>query len=214
MLKKGNGFTIVELLIVIVVIAILAAITLIGYNGIQTRAYNSSTSEMISQARTAIDSHKTIHGSLPLSSSPGTNACLGNGYPNGNCGSIQYSGTCPAGLTNSTTDESAQFDTAIKATVSSGLPAIIHPPMILNASFSGCNMAITMSGPTYMTYTYVTNYGTDIAGTFIGGAPSAGAYIITYYLKGDGVRCPIGVNAPTEPGWTVCKLGGGDVRAP
>lgn len=36
--KKNPGFTIVELLIVIVVIAILAAISLVTYNGIQTRA--------------------------------------------------------------------------------------------------------------------------------------------------------------------------------
>ena len=35
---KQKGFTIVELLIVIVVIAILAAITIVAYNGIQTRA--------------------------------------------------------------------------------------------------------------------------------------------------------------------------------
>ena len=35
---RQRGFTIVELLIVIVVIAILAAITIVAYNGIQTRA--------------------------------------------------------------------------------------------------------------------------------------------------------------------------------
>lgn len=37
-LKKQRGFTIVELLIVIVVIGILAAITVVAYNGIQERA--------------------------------------------------------------------------------------------------------------------------------------------------------------------------------
>lgn len=40
--RKQTGFTIVELLIVVVVIAILAAITIVAYNGIQNRAYDSS----------------------------------------------------------------------------------------------------------------------------------------------------------------------------
>ena len=41
-LRKDRGFTIVELLIVIVIIAILAAITIVAYNGIQNRAKASS----------------------------------------------------------------------------------------------------------------------------------------------------------------------------
>jgi prepilin-type N-terminal cleavage/methylation domain-containing protein len=36
--NKSHGFTIVELLIVIVVIGILAAITIVAYNGVQSRA--------------------------------------------------------------------------------------------------------------------------------------------------------------------------------
>lgn len=40
--KNKNGFTIVELLIVIVVIGILAAITLVAYNGIQARANDTA----------------------------------------------------------------------------------------------------------------------------------------------------------------------------
>lgn len=39
--KQSSGFSIVELLIIVVVIAILAAITIVGYNGIQVRARES-----------------------------------------------------------------------------------------------------------------------------------------------------------------------------
>lgn len=45
-----SAFTIVELLIVIVVIAILAAISIVAYNGIQERARASSVSTALSQA--------------------------------------------------------------------------------------------------------------------------------------------------------------------
>ena len=45
-----QGFTIVELLIVVVVIAILAAITIVAYNGIQNRARDSSLSTAASQS--------------------------------------------------------------------------------------------------------------------------------------------------------------------
>lgn len=41
-MKKQSGFTIVELLIVIVVIGILAAITVVAFTGIQNRGYDAS----------------------------------------------------------------------------------------------------------------------------------------------------------------------------
>ncbi|MDB5165339.1 MAG: Fimbrial protein, partial [Candidatus Saccharibacteria bacterium] len=46
---KQRGFTIVELLIVIVVIGILAAITIVAYNGIQNRARVSSVNSALTQ---------------------------------------------------------------------------------------------------------------------------------------------------------------------
>ena len=48
--KNKQGFTIVELLIVVVVIAILAAITIVAYNGIQNRAKQSAARSATSQA--------------------------------------------------------------------------------------------------------------------------------------------------------------------
>jgi len=50
-----RGFTIVELLIVIVVIAILASISVVAYNGIQTRARDSQRSSDISAIKKALE---------------------------------------------------------------------------------------------------------------------------------------------------------------
>lgn len=44
---RTQGFTIVELLIVVVIIAILAAITIIAYTGLQARANNSAADTLV-----------------------------------------------------------------------------------------------------------------------------------------------------------------------
>jgi prepilin-type N-terminal cleavage/methylation domain-containing protein len=52
MRTSKSGFTIVELLIVIVVIAILAAISIVAYNGIQARAQNTSVqNDLVAMAK-------------------------------------------------------------------------------------------------------------------------------------------------------------------
>lgn len=66
--KKQRGFTIVELLIVVVVIAILAAITIVAYTGIQNRAKDSSAAAQLSSAARKVELAKIDNGDrYPLS---------------------------------------------------------------------------------------------------------------------------------------------------
>jgi prepilin-type N-terminal cleavage/methylation domain-containing protein len=55
--SKQKGFTIVELLIVVVVIAILAAITIVSYNGIRERAVTSQVQSALSQANKSVNAY-------------------------------------------------------------------------------------------------------------------------------------------------------------
>ena len=64
---KQHGFTIVELLIVIVVIAILAAITIVAYNGIQQRARASTASNALAQVKKKLALYQVDNGSFPSS---------------------------------------------------------------------------------------------------------------------------------------------------
>lgn len=63
--KKHRGFTIVELLIVIVVIAILAAITVVAFNGIQARARDATRQSDIRQVQKLVEMYYAEHGEYP-----------------------------------------------------------------------------------------------------------------------------------------------------
>ncbi len=55
--SRKSGFTIVELLIVIVVIAILAAITIVAYNGIRDRADNTAIIDAAAKSKRVIEAY-------------------------------------------------------------------------------------------------------------------------------------------------------------
>lgn len=65
--KTKSGFTIIELVIVVVVIGILAAITIVAYNGIQARAQESAIYSDLQRFATAVVTFRTINGSYPAS---------------------------------------------------------------------------------------------------------------------------------------------------
>ncbi len=63
--KLKQGFTIVELLIVIVVIGILAAITIVAYNGITVRANVSKTQSNADSIRSVAEAYNADIGYYP-----------------------------------------------------------------------------------------------------------------------------------------------------
>lgn len=62
---KQRGFTIVELLIVVVIIAILAAITIVAYNGIQARANTSAAQSAANTLMKKIEAYNAINTGYP-----------------------------------------------------------------------------------------------------------------------------------------------------
>ena len=85
MKKSERGFTIIELLIVIVIIAILAAITIVAYNGVTTKANNSTAQGNASSVRSVAEAMNAD----------------GQGYPTTPGALTSYSGSTklPSGVT-------------------------------------------------------------------------------------------------------------------
>lgn len=73
---RSSGFTIVELLIVIVVIGILAAITIVAYSGVQARAEKVKMVAAAASAVKVLTAYQAINGSYPSTAT----VCLGSGY--------------------------------------------------------------------------------------------------------------------------------------
>lgn len=105
--RTRGGFTIVELLVVIVVIGILAAITIVAYNGIQQRAQNAKTASAVKSYVNGFSVYGADNGSYPgpyLS-------CLGEDYPSDRCWD-----------TSGSYMENAALTTALKTTMGQTLP--------------------------------------------------------------------------------------------
>lgn len=62
--SSGKGFTIVELLIVIVVIAILATITVVAFNGINSKARDAVRAQDMTTIKKALLAYDAVHGGV------------------------------------------------------------------------------------------------------------------------------------------------------
>lgn len=81
-LKQTNkrGFTIVELLIVIIVIAILAAITIVAYNGITNRAKSTKAQSTAANMVKKLEAYNAETGNYPATFSLLTGAASSTTY--------------------------------------------------------------------------------------------------------------------------------------
>lgn len=120
--REKSGFTIVELLIVIVVIGILAAITIVAYNGVQRRANNTSRIAAAKQYIKLLSVYAVQNGKYPDFTD---GVCVGGAYQNDACDALK-NGTVPTAATTQPT-----FDTALRSVGT--LPG--YP--LLNAAGSG-----------------------------------------------------------------------------
>lgn len=88
---KQRGFTIVELLIVVVIIAILAAITIVAYNGIQNRAKTSSAAATAANIQKKAEAYAIDNTTVP-GKYPATLATLTGAGANGTTYSLPATG--------------------------------------------------------------------------------------------------------------------------
>lgn len=112
---RTRGFTIVELLIVIVVIGILAAITVVAFGSITTRANNTQTTVGVKEFIKAFYAYGTENGDYP-----NVAGCLGEGYPANRCLSQDGTGACWG--TGAATN--AALNTALRPYMGGKLPSI------------------------------------------------------------------------------------------
>lgn len=113
---KQTGFTIVELLIVIVVIGILAAITIVAYNGIQGRAQSAAVSSALEQTSKKLALYAVDNNNYPVDLAT-------IGITNSGSTSYQYSannGTVPQTYCVTATNGSTSYNIKQDGTQSPG----------------------------------------------------------------------------------------------
>lgn len=114
---RQKGFTIVELLVVIVIIGVLSSLVISAYNGIQQTARNSAIKSGVAAYHKALTKYAIEHGSYPGV----VNACLGANYPDGKCYQWAPSGSYSV---------SAVMDTALRPYIGSNKPTLTTRLMI------------------------------------------------------------------------------------
>jgi prepilin-type N-terminal cleavage/methylation domain-containing protein len=185
--NRHEGFTIVELLIVIVVIAILAAITIVAYNGIQDRAKTSKAASALTQASKKLKLWQVDNADQY----PATLAEAG--ISNTADTSYQYSSnnsTSPATYCiSATTANSSYYLSSSSSTVQSGIcPG--HNMLVWDESAASMPVpSATYDTTTYRSATASMRLGPSQVGRTLSGNPYSGTagqiYTVTLWILTD-----------------------------
>jgi len=144
MTEDNKGFTIVELLIVVVVIAILAAITIVAYNGVRSRAVESTLKIDAENASKLLANDLTTTGSYPAA---GAQANSGKGLPTSNGNTYNYTpnnGSNPAGYSLTYSNPSSKNSyivtnlNSVPTPVIGAAPVVTYPTSARIATTDNC----------------------------------------------------------------------------
>lgn len=175
--QKQCGFTIVELLIVIVIIGVLAAITVVVFNGVQGRATNASR---ISSAQTflkAIEGYIAQNGRIP-GDPAAYGSCLGRNSVN------ICNGVSSADIAAGRDSEPDPVLDAELRTIISQIPSVPNQPVVPNEEWYTPREAI---GPILL----------ESSSRFVDDEPIPWA--IHFWLQGSNVPC--GLTVLRDMGW-------------
>lgn len=145
---RESGFTIIELLIVIVVIGILAALVLVAYGNIQGKAQASVTKNIVQQYTKALMAYSVDNGHYPTveDMDPSEIAALPANVTHGACLGTGYSQYCSS--SNAPTAEIQSFHELMKPYVGSETPNISphDVPIVVDPQNS---FSLTVTGIAY-----------------------------------------------------------------
>ena len=165
-----KGFTIVELLIVIVVIAILATVTVVAFNGVQQRARNTNRIATAKNFVSMINQYVVMNGRMPGNAAFAGEPCLGRDVNN------RCKGVDPVDVTNgnhSTPDP--QLDSDLRTI--SNIPVVTSQPIkTTNSYYIKAYVGPILSGDTSR---YVDGKQVSVA--------------VTYWLEGEDRNCGLPV---------------------
>lgn len=152
--KHSHGFTIVELMIVIIVIGILATLILMSYNNVRQQAENTKTTYAVKSYIDLLSTYKAMKESFPgydSSNSATQYPCLSTDMPGGKCMSVD--GTVVDGL--GVAYEQSGFKQALNA-ISSNLPTTSSQQVLIGGHpFVGAYVDLTQNSDSHIFIAYV-----------------------------------------------------------